>query len=292
MEKGKKKSTGKTVTIVILIILLFGSFGYIGYDKFYVKENSSTTSKKEELSKEKEEKLDIHSRLVQTLYKKVSSENMENPNYYLFWKDYGKFDAYKGELPTDYLVNNSTELSKMAYVGYNLNSAKRDIVECSSLTSTRITKIINGNELAMHSECDQEFYSDNVPTITYAFSKNEVERVYKDLFGEENPLDTSIIISMDAFNAENYIYNEDLDKYVLYQIEGGGTGGPGGFTTKLEKAIRKNNEIKIYEKVKLEYYDSSDSEVKNPLYNESIYVYTFKQDSDNMYTFVNRIKEN
>lgn len=38
----EKKSTGKTIAIVILIILLLGALGYIAYDKVIVKESEKT----------------------------------------------------------------------------------------------------------------------------------------------------------------------------------------------------------------------------------------------------------
>lgn len=45
MEENKVKSTGKTLTIIILSILLVLSLGYIGYDKFLIKETTNTETK-------------------------------------------------------------------------------------------------------------------------------------------------------------------------------------------------------------------------------------------------------
>lgn len=299
MEKEKNKYTGKTVVIIILVVLVIGLVGYICYDKFIIKSNNNlnkqnTTSKVKKESKK--EKLDINSRLVQTLYRKVSDESEadENFGYSYFWKDEqndSSNNAVVGKLPEDYYVKDASELSKMAYVGYNLGEAKKELVVCTgnNLPQNTVSKNINGNNITLHSGCDQTY--NNNATFTYSYSKNEIERIYKDLYGNDATLDTSIVIPLNQYHVENYVYDEKLDKYVLYYIVGGGIQGSGGFTTKLEKAVRTNDEVKIYEKVKLEYYEENDSEAKNPLYKEATYIYTFKLDSDSMYTFVSRVKE-
>lgn len=296
MEKEKNKSTGKIVVIIILVVLVIGLVGYICYDKFIIKSNNSTDkqSVSSKVKKEnKDEELDINSRLVQTLYNKVSGENT-TPNYSLFWKDEQKdltTSSIEEQFPKDYYVKDASELSKMAYVGYNLSEAKKELIVCTGtdLPQNTVSKNINGSSITLHSGCDKTYNSN--ATTTYSYSKNEIERIYKDLYGNDAVFDTSIVIPLNQYHIENYVYDEKLGKYVIYYLEGGGMQGPGGFTTKLEKAVRTNDEVKIYEKVKLEYYDENDSESKNSLYKEETYIYTFKLDNDSMYTFVSRVKE-
>ena len=43
MEEKKNKSTGKTVTIIILIVLLLGLGGYLTYDKLVLDKNTQNT---------------------------------------------------------------------------------------------------------------------------------------------------------------------------------------------------------------------------------------------------------
>ena len=54
MEEKKNKSTGKTITIIILIILLLGTSGYIAYDKLINKPEQKET-KEETKPKQQEE---------------------------------------------------------------------------------------------------------------------------------------------------------------------------------------------------------------------------------------------
>ena len=68
MEK-EKKSKGSLV-VIILIILLLGSCAYIGYDKFFVKKDNQVSNNNENKGVEK---LDVNSRLVQSLYNRVST---------------------------------------------------------------------------------------------------------------------------------------------------------------------------------------------------------------------------
>ena len=69
MEK-EKKSKGSLVVIIILIILLLGACAYIGYDKFFVKKDNQVSNINENKGVEK---LDVNSRLVQSLYNRVST---------------------------------------------------------------------------------------------------------------------------------------------------------------------------------------------------------------------------
>ena len=43
MEEKKNKTTGKTVTIIILIVLLLGLGGYLTYDKLVLDKNTQNT---------------------------------------------------------------------------------------------------------------------------------------------------------------------------------------------------------------------------------------------------------
>ena len=78
MENKKQNSTGKTVAIIILVGLLVCSLGYIAYDKFLYNATEEETNKEE--TSNKKENLDVNSRLVHGLYRKVSTGETSKDN--------------------------------------------------------------------------------------------------------------------------------------------------------------------------------------------------------------------
>lgn len=270
----KNRSTGKTVAIIILAVLLLGAVSYIGYDKFLVNEKSvSSNEKKSENSKEVE--LDIDSRLVKSLYNKVStgesSKEEANCNYnYMYGYDYDS-NSYK-----DFYVDKATEEQKMEILSLQLNSAKMDSSLCSEIS---IPDKMNDDTGEYFSEC-----SVNKDGVQSYYNKSDIEILYKNLYGKDATLDTSNSIYEGPIRVHTYKYIDNLDKYIQYSHETGGTCGPIGMYGTITKAIKTADSIKIYEKVTI-----IDGE-KNTTTNQN-YIYTFKLDSDGMYNYVSRVKE-
>lgn len=76
MEEKKNKSTGKTITIIILIILLLGTSGYIAYDKLINKPEQKET-KEETKTKQQEEDLVTQIKFNLEDFKCVGTETCE-----------------------------------------------------------------------------------------------------------------------------------------------------------------------------------------------------------------------
>lgn len=273
----KNRSTGKTVAIIILIVLLLGAVSYIGYDKFLVNEKSvSSNEKKSENSKEVE--LDIDSRLVKSLYNKVStgesSKEEANCNYnYMYGYDYDS-NSYK-----DFYVDKATEEQKMEILSLQLNREGAGLLFCGDGLS--IPDKMNDYP----SKCIYDkIVNKNENSFEYYYNKKDIETLYKDLYGKDAKLDTSKPIYVTPYRAYAYMYIDSLDKYMQYVIDTGGVCGPTGMYGTITKAIKTADSIKIYEKVTI-----IDGE-KNTTTNQN-YIYTFKLDSDGMYNYVSRVKE-
>lgn len=261
----------KRILIVILILALLATSSYIIYDKVFYEEKNpkSTENKTTEKVKDSKENLDVNSRLVQTLYNKVVDK--DGPSKYWMYNTYLNPDS------TDrFIVSEVAENEKMDFVGYNLNENKKEIVECNS----SIPDTVKINNIDYKSAC----YATKVwqyTKIQYAYNKDYVETIYKELFGNDVKLDTSVDIPNGVYAAEVYHYIASLDKYVLYMTETGGTSVT-NYSGVVTNAVKSGNEIKITEKVT--HTDPEKTE-------EYTYVYTFKLEDDGMYSFVSRIKE-
>lgn len=261
----------KNIITIVLALLLLATCSYIIYDKVFYKERETNVeaNNKNDKTEVKEEQLDINSRLVQSLYNKVVSAN-DNGKYWMY-----DYHLNKNET-TDYFVSKSDEKTKMNLVGNNLNNNKTTIIECDN--SIPNTVKIDGYDYKSACYARSEGAYGYIPT---SYEKSYVEMIYKDLFGNDAKLDTSIDIQFAMYAPEMYHYIESIDKYVLYVAEGGGTSAT-TYSGMVTKAIKLGNKLKITEKVTV----TDPEETKN--YN---YVYTFKLEDDEMYTFVSREKE-
>ena len=275
MGEKKTKSTGKTVAIAILSILLVGAVGFIGYDKFIIKEDSTQSTNNKEKNTSKEE-IDINSRLVQSLYEKVSIEKKEGLCYNgLFHEGSDKIYA-----------NKMSNKEKMILVGNSLLNSRKKIIDCNSNIPDS-----QGNEGYLFSACYLN-NKNNTYEYQYAYEKDYIESVYKNIFGTKENFDTSEPIN-------NYYYNETLNEYVEYLTEGGmeSTCGDNDSTSlTLKKAFKTSSEIKLVELVnytKREDGPDGISETIDDIVTKTDYnyVYTFKLEDDGMYSFYSRIKE-
>lgn len=270
MEEKKKTNKGFIAVIIILVLLLVGSIGFIVYDKLLVTDSVSSEKSdvkddnKSDVKDSKEKELDINSRLVQSLYNKVTIKNSD-------WLYYDK--------NTNFNVNSDgVERIKMNLVGINLNDKNHNYIDCTD--NNGIPANSSDGYFSVCSANKQWQASD----LQSGYSRSYIESVYKDLFGSDVKLDKTQPIYIGQFSCEAYHYVESLDQYVRYLAECGGATC-NQITTKLTKAVKNSNEIKIYES-----FEDIGCGSEDPKKNYT-YVYTFELDEDGMYNFVSRVAE-
>lgn len=282
MEK-EKKSKWSLVVIIILIILLLGACAYIGYDKFFVKEKTNIGSVKNNKNSRKKENLDVNSRLVQSLYNKVSTGLIGKSSSCYVNYMYGH-----GDNDNSFYSDKADEQQKMRLVG-NLLSESFESLEYDG-DSNLIPDTINttSDYLEYNSiYAMNRKYNENKEEIFY--TKDYVEMIYKSIFGKDAKLDTSVPIIMSFYSGELYYYVSALDKYVLYVADGIGGECPEEAYAELVKATKDDKDLKIYEKVTTINFNSESTETGEKA--ESNYVYTFELEDDGMYKFVSRVKK-
>lgn len=271
----KNNSVGVIVILVVLVILLGG---YIVFDNF-IKNNSDNiteeSSKKESNNSMEEVNLDINSNLVQFLYAKVSNPSTSNScNAEWFFNDVSNESK-------NLTVASMTEKQKMNLVGLNLNSSKEQNIECDN-------SIPDTSNYYM-SVCYA--YKDKYVSQT-GYSKKYVETVYKSLFGENAVMTNESIITPDSI----YIYNNSKDMYIKYLSESGSligtTCGPISYKLELEKAVKKDNSVLLYEKRTETNQEYENNGTVVPAGTKtSVNIYTFKLDNDGIYRFVSKNNE-
>lgn len=280
------KTKTNTIIIVVLTILLLGTISYIGYDILLAKGKNNISNDKTNTSNKtgEEKELDINSRLVQSLYHKVTSDSGIDP--YVFWR-YRSSD--NSNSLTDFNANSTSEEIKMQLVSLNLKDEEKIYINCS-------TTNIPAENAGYNSFCYlNKTYNDNSPQ--YAYTKSYIESVYKDLYGSQSKLDTSAVIWLDAFGCSKLVYVNTLDMYIEYTTECGGTSGPGGYEAKISKAIQKDDTIQIYQDVTETDYEEingvidESNEATRKTKNYTL-IYTFKLDEDGMYNFISRQMKN
>ena len=273
MEKKNNKIGQIIIIIILLIVGCFGGF-YIGkkYSSITINNNKEKTANVNNTSNKQEKELDISSKLVQFLYNEVS-ENVEKETWSFGWRF-----SYENlsEIEKDFIVSERSEKEKMVLVGQILRKTG-DVV---------MTEDMPENAKAGHKPS----------TLGYYYTRQYIENVYKTLYGETEKIDTSVIIPLDMYGGENLGYDSTTDRYYTYLAETGGTSGPGGYKAKLEKAIKKNNNIVLYQNIeKINYKADENGIVTDSLENQQIenfqYIYTFEKDLDGMYKFISRKKK-
>lgn len=263
-----KKNKVLVIFVVFFFFTTMVSFCYIGYDFF------SQESKSVEQQNNADEELDTNSKLIQSLYGKVVLDDDTNYKYFMY------------ENNDNYVASDASSSSKLTLAYFNLKATdiktlSSDISDLSGLSQTNTISELNYSYVLDTEKFGNGIYSYyTVSFIPY----DKMNDSYRDLFGDGATIDKSVPIKTDCYNVRYYIYNETLDGYVPYITEGGGTSGS-YFTGKVTKAIKKNEQIRIYESVK-EVPLGDGIEVTSP----STYVYTFQVEDDG-YTFISRIKE-
>lgn len=194
--------------------------------------------------------LDIKSRLVQSLYTSVHDFKSSTP----YW-------MYEGENSSS--IANMTEPNKMVLAYLNLKAS--DFLpadNCSTLPQ-------NG------------FYGNLVCNDKTIIKREDVERSYKEVFGDKATINTAVNIKADP-NYDVYMYNSELDSYVLYSsapADAQRFNKAFNFSYEIYQAEKVGNTIRIYEKLTVQRVSNGNVE------NESKYLYTFTLADDNMYSY-------
>lgn len=302
MKNKKQKSIGKTVAIIILVVLLVCSLGYIAYDKILSKSLNKDKNEIDEKSN-KVENLDVNSRLVQNLYSKVSTGEMSKEDADCYFNYMYDISTDEGNKISDFYANQADEKQKMRILGRLLSSSEERGIYYGeeSLIPDEIPGEGHKSILAINRDYPGMQYLLEYRKIDtqYYYEKSYIDMLYKELYGKNAKLNTSVPISIDQYNISLYYYVPAVDKYLLYMIEGGGTCGPLGDYGTIVKATKNDNEIKIYEKVTEVATGDFDTEEsgKSVSYKDgdilgyTNFVYTFEIEDDGMYKYISRVKE-
>ena len=189
--------------------------------------------------------------LVQTLYNKVHDFNSSEP----FW-------MYQNERGS--LISNMTESNKMSLVYINLKNSDISSIDCSSISKTFDNYTCSGN--------------------TKSIKLSNVDRVYRELFGNDSKLNKSAIIKADMYGNSIYSYIDEIDSYVLYTSKDQKDISDGSnYQYVLDGVDNSDSEIKIYEEI------TDSSKTSN---NVNKYVYTFKLSDNGLYTYYSREESN
>ncbi len=278
----EKKKSGSVVVTIFLILIIVGLIFYICYDKGLIlkqenKKNSEETKEEVEKEEEKEEELDIHSVLVQELYNKVSDTTDE-----ISWDRYRYYNyGSKNYGIDDFVSQSASEILKMRLVEKNFRIGDEVSVDCTKVPDEFVEE-----GLTYESFCKR---NKTKGVGTNGYKKETVERIYQELFGMNQKIDTSVSI-ITLYNLSKFVYIPSLDMYVEYVVTvGDSITGPGGYKGTLSKAIKNEKKIKLYEKV--EKYEIANNSTDFKVTDTFTFVYTFEQESAGNYKFVSRIKE-
>ncbi len=202
--------------------------------------------------------LDTNSRLVQSLYTSVHDFKASSP----YW-------MYEGETSTS--IASMTEGNKMVLAYLNLKAS--DFLEpddCSKLPQ-------------------ESYYGKLVCSDKTMILREDVERSYKEVFGDSVTMSTSINMRVNP-KYEVYIYNAEQDAYLLYSAAPADSDQKFSKTFKynynIYKAEKIGDTIKIYEELTVEKVATGEVE------NRSKYLYTFVLANDNLYSYTNIEKIN
>lgn len=193
--------------------------------------------------------LDTNSRLVQSLYTSVHDFKSNSP----YW-------MYEGE--NSPLIVNMTESNKMVLAYLNLKAS--DFLEAD-----------NCERLPQ-----ENFYGKLVCSDKTIITKEDVERSYREVFGDRVTVNTTVNIKADL-KYNTYVYNSEFDSYVLYS-KGEDTTQKDSkykYVYKIYNAESQGDEVRVYEELTVE--NTSTGTVEN----QSKYRYTFVLGDDNIYSY-------
>ena len=194
--------------------------------------------------------LDVKGRLVQNLYTSVHDFKSSSP----YW-------MYEGENSSS--ISNMTEPNKMVLAYLNLKASDFLVADnCSTLPQT-------------------SYYGNLVCNDKTVIKREDVERSYKEVFGDNATLNTTVNMRVDP-NYDVYVYNSELDSYILYSsapADAQRFNKAFRYSYEIYQAEKVGNTIRIYEKLTVERVSNGNIE------NESKYLYTFTLAEDNLYSY-------
>lgn len=234
------------IVISILSIALVLTLGYIVCDKILFNQKNK--------EREQEVSLNTDSRIVKTLYNRIHDFQSSNP----FW-------LYQNE--NNNLISSMTEGAKMSLVYLNLKETDFISSDCVNMPVT-----ISG-------------YPEHKCTSgKFQIKRENIERVYKELFGTNTSVNTSVMIKTNQEVTGLYLYVSSLDSYILYSIPSVAENTTLKYQYQVTKASKTSTgDIQLYEVVAIQ--DTSSNTKK-----EEEYRYTFRLDNDGMYTYYSRDK--
>ena len=191
--------------------------------------------------------LDKNSRLVQSLYTSVHDFKSSSPNW--------MYSNEKSSIIADMTEDNKMVLAYLNLKGTDFLAAD----DCSSLPN-------------------ENSYGKLVCSDKTIIKREDVERSYKEVFGDKFMMSTgSMKVNPDN---DTYVYNEDIDSYVLYSKNKDEEPFSKDFTYDYDiyRAERDGNTVRIYESL-----DVSDK--TNTVVESAKYLYTFVMSDDNLYSY-------
>ncbi len=191
--------------------------------------------------------LDKNSRLVQSLYTSVHDFKSSSP--------YWMYSNEKSSIIADMTEDNKMVLAYLNLKGTDFLAAD----DCSILPN-------------------ENSYGKLVCSDKTIIKREDVERSYKEVFGDKFMMGTgSMKVNPDN---DTYVYNEDIDSYVLYSKNKGEEPFSKDFTYDYDiyRAERDGDTVKIYESL-----DVSDK--TNTVVESAKYLYTFVMSDDNLYSY-------
>lgn len=235
-----KKATNKASRIRLLLII-GGAIVVIVVLYFVFKLLFSGSSRNKVVT------LDKNSRLVQSLYTSVHDFKSTSP--------YWMYNNEKSSIIADMTEDNKMVLAYLNLKGTDFLAADN----CGSLPSEN-----NSGKLV----CSDK-------TI---IKREDVERSYKEVFGDKFVMNTGDM----KVNPDNdtYVYNEDIDSYVLYSKNKADDTFSKDFVYdyNIYRAEKENDTVMIYESV--DVYDKT-----NTIVESAKYVYTFVMSDDDLYSY-------
>ena len=194
--------------------------------------------------------LDTKSLLVQSLYTSVHDFKSSSP----YW-------MYEGEISSN--IADMTEGNKMVLAYLNLKAS--DFLEADNC------------ELLPQ----ETYYGKLVCNDKTVILKEDVERSYKEVFGDALPMSTDINMKVNP-NDEVYVYNAEHDAYILYSSATSTTdkfSKTFKYNYNIYKAEKEGDIVRIYEELTVERTATGETE------NQSKYLYTFVLAEDNIYSY-------
>lgn len=229
----EKTNRGMNVLVVFLLIVIIGLSVFIVYDKALKENNINDEKDNTEVTKPIVEELDVNSDFVQELYSKV---------FYLE-------SSFEGDLFSDNI--------KFALAKNLLKDTDIQKIKCSQLSS-------DFKKQANATYCGE----DNVSTI--AISYDVLLKYAKEIYGNDVALNKNTVV--DAYGIQQYIYNSDMNSFVLFNSNGGGVDAFEA-SYSLSSATKEDNKVYIIEDEKI-------TDRENDKVTTKKYKYTFELEKE------------